>query len=116
MDVTTDPKHSTLQADTNSTLQNGSENPSKDCGCDAVSPAPVTDKIPTTSDLEKFGELPIQNAEGKTLTFREIYGDSSAERHLVIFIRHFFCGVCYLHPHPYPPSKRSELTTYLELP
>jgi len=115
MDTTTDPKDSTLQADANSKLQNDSENPVQDCGCDAGSPAPVTDKIPTTSDLEKIGELLVRNAEGKTLTFREIYGDSSAERHLVIFIRHFFCGVCYL-THIRILLEHFELTAYLELP
>ena len=99
MDAATDPKDSTLQADTNPKQQNGSENPAQDCGCDAGSPAPVTDKIPTASDLQKIGELLVQNAEGKSLMFREIYGDSSAERHLIIFIRHFFCGVGYLYLH-----------------
>ena len=98
MDTATDPKHPTLQEDANSNPQNSSEKPSQDCGCDAGSPAPVTDKIPTTSDLEKIGELPVQNAEGESFKFREIYGDTSAERHLVIFIRHFFCGVRCLHP------------------
>ncbi len=105
MDAATDSKHSALETDANSKLQNTSENPTQDCGCDAPSPAPVTDKIPTTSDLEKIDELQVRDAEGKSLKFREVYDDSSAERHLVIFIRHFFCGVRYLppHPHPHPP-------------
>jgi hypothetical protein len=115
MDAVTDPKNSTLQADVDSKLQNGSENPTKDCGCDAGNPAPVTDKIPTASDLEKIGELLIRDEEGKSLKFQEIYGDSSTERHLVIFIRHFFCGVRYLHQHSIL-LERSELTAYLELP
>lgn len=103
MDTVTDPEHPTLEADANLKLQNGSENPTQDCGCDAGSPAPVTDKIPTISDLEKIGELSVRDAEGKSLKFQEIYGDSNAERHLVIFIRHFFCGVRFLHPQPHSP-------------
>lgn len=80
-------------------LQNGnangtSEKPAKDCGCDAGAPAPVTDEIPTAAGLEKIAQLPVQDENGNSYKFSDIYGDPSAERHLVTFNRHFFCGVC----------------------
>jgi hypothetical protein len=78
----------------NRTVGDTSEKPAEDCGCDAGTPAPVTDKIPTAAELEKIGQLPVQDEAGKSYKFSEIYGDLSAERHLVTFVRHFFCGVC----------------------
>lgn len=76
-----------------SAVNGASEKPAEDCGCDADTPAPVTDKIPTAEELEKIGHLPVQDEAGKSYKFSEIYGDPSAERHLVTFVRHFFCGV-----------------------
>lgn len=78
----------------NGGLNGTSQKAAEDCGCDGPeAPVVVTDNAPTVSDLETIGELPVQDASGKEYKFSEIYGDPSAERHFVVFIRHFFCGV-----------------------
>jgi len=80
-----------LQADADAKIL--SEKPAKDCGCDVGGPAPVTDQVPTAADLEKASQLTVLDANGKSYKFSEIYSDSGAERHLIVFIRQFFCGV-----------------------
>lgn len=43
--------------------------------------------------LKEVGELPIKN-EKTFLPFRSLFADKDPqERQLIIFIRHFFCGV-----------------------
>jgi len=79
-----------LQA--SSVEKNISEKPAEYCGCGVGDPAPVTDQIPTAADLSKASELPVLDSSGKSYKFSEIY-DSGVERHLIVFIRHFFCGV-----------------------
>jgi len=75
-----------------SVVKNIPEKPAEDCGCDVSTPAPVTDQNPTAADLSKASQLPVLDASGKSYKFNEIY-DSGVERHLIVFIRHFFCGV-----------------------
>jgi len=58
-----------------------------------------------TGELNTNNEIPTQDTvldkDGKTVPFRNIYsGPNVTRRVLVIFIRHFFCGVCP----PSPPS------------
>ena len=55
----------------------------------------VNNKIPSKSDLEKCAELPILDVNKKSLPFKSLYtSENGGRRVLVIFIRHFFCGVC----------------------
>ena len=57
----------------------------------------VDDKIPTKSELDKAGERAVYDKDGKKYTFKDLVASSAASeprRVLVIFIRHFFCGVC----------------------
>jgi len=71
----------------------------KDCGCDApalegkknfVSPR----EIPSLESQNEAGNLPLLDVYGNMHSFRSVYeGDGSFDTHLVIFIRHFFCGV-----------------------
>lgn len=77
--------------------------PEKDCGCDvpvavmAGQDGPSMSGVhatPTTAELAKAGDLPLLDAEGKSYTFKSIYEDTSVDRHLIIFVRHFFCSVC----------------------
>ena len=54
----------------------------------------VNDDLPTEKDLKRVEDLLILDAQGKSRPFRELYDASGvAPRQLVIFIRHFFCGV-----------------------
>jgi hypothetical protein len=54
----------------------------------------VTNDIPTASDLQRVGDLLVLDAQGKSRPFKELYeAPLVAPRQLIIFIRHFFCGV-----------------------
>ena len=57
----------------------------------------VNNKIPSKSDLEKCADLPILDVNKKSLPFKSLYSSQKGGRRvLVIFIRHFFCGVSYI--------------------
>jgi hypothetical protein len=50
--------------------------------------------LPTQKTLKKIENLPILDADGKSIPFKNLYtGPNVARRVLIIFIRHFFCGV-----------------------
>jgi hypothetical protein len=68
----------------------------EDCGCgDETKVAPTTNALPTASELKKIDDLPLLDAEGNEHSFRSVYASPDADKHLVIFVRHFFCGVRY---------------------
>jgi hypothetical protein len=75
--------------------------------------------LPTQATLKKIENLPILDKDGKSLPFKNLYtGPGVTRRVLIIFIRHFFCGV---RPPPFSllPSDESKLTARLsetELP
>lgn len=49
---------------------------------------------PTNKELERCAELPVLDVYNKPHTFKSLYsGERAARRVLVLFIRHFFCGV-----------------------
>lgn len=57
---------------------------------------PVNDHPPSASDLHKVEDYKILDRKGEAHTFRSIYnGPDSTKRVLVVFIRHFFCGVSF---------------------
>lgn len=50
--------------------------------------------LPTPKTLRKIDSYQLLDAEGKTHTFKSLYsGPGITKRVLVVFIRHFFCGV-----------------------
>lgn len=51
-----------------------------------------TSKPPSQSDLQKAASLPILDASGKSHKFKSLY--DGKRKVLIVFIRHFFCGVC----------------------
>jgi len=55
----------------------------------------VSDDIPTTTAVDKAGNIPVFDAAGNSRLFRSLFsvGDVVGDRQLIIFIRHFFCGV-----------------------
>ena len=61
----------------------------------------VNNNPPTKGDLEKVADLPVLDQNRKKYTFKSLYADNQngPRQVLVIFIRHFFCGVCM----PPPP-------------
>ena len=57
----------------------------------------VNNLPPNKNTLVTAGELPVLDKDGKKLPFKSLYPTNLRQRVLIIFIRHFFCGVC-------PPS------------
>lgn len=63
----------------------------------------VNNDLPSEKDLKKVEDLLILDAQGKSRPFRELYDASGvAPRQLIIFIRHFFCGVSRARLNPLP--------------
>ncbi|KAK4984236.1 hypothetical protein LTR50_006732 [Elasticomyces elasticus] len=44
--------------------------------------------------IDRCADLPVLDADGRPKPFKSLYTDSKNERHLIVFIRHFFCGHC----------------------
>ena len=57
----------------------------------------VSQKAPSKSQLAKVADLPVLDSKGKTFPFKSLHSDPSNpnKRVLVIFVRHFFCGVSF---------------------
>lgn len=52
------------------------------------------DKLPSTESLHAAETYEVLDREGKAHSFKSLYSaPSSTSRVLLIFIRHFFCGV-----------------------
>lgn len=53
-------------------------------------------KLPSLETLRKLEDYTVLDEDGKSHTFKSLYsGHNVARRVLVVFIRHFFCGVSY---------------------
>ena len=76
---------------------------------------PVSNDKPTAADLAKAAEIPLLSTDGTSRTFESLYTSTGAPKQvLIIFVRHFFCGVS---PFPFstavpllPPPPPSPLT------
>ena len=56
----------------------------------------VSQKPPTQAELRKVADLPVLNAHAESIPFKSLYtAEREGRRVLVIFIRHFFCGVWF---------------------
>jgi hypothetical protein len=54
----------------------------------------TNNEIPSQEDLARVEKLTVLDKDGKTIPFKDLYnGPNVARRVLIIFIRHFFCGV-----------------------
>lgn len=52
--------------------------------------------IPSAATLKKIENYIVLDRHGKSHPFKTLYtGSNVARRVLIIFVRHFFCGVCY---------------------
>ncbi len=64
---------------------------------DAVNPTDfdgavrTNNKPPSRDTLKRIADLPVLDRDGKTHPFHSLYAQPG--RTLVIFVRHFFCGV-----------------------
>lgn len=52
-------------------------------------------RTPSGDVIKKAGEVTIHNAEAKSVLFKSLYNADNGQRKrvMIIFIRHFFCGV-----------------------
>jgi hypothetical protein len=52
----------------------------------------------TEKEFEEVGNVPIFDAEGNSRPFKSLYTGNQAigEQQLIIFVRHFFCGVSFI--------------------
>ena len=52
-------------------------------------------RIPSDDVIKKAGKVIVMDAEAKPVLFKSLYGAAAGQcrRAMVIFIRHFFCGV-----------------------
>jgi len=58
----------------------------------------VNDDVPSEDLVAKIASYPVYDGEGKEVPFRSLYEGSDGEKEthktLVVFMRHFYCGVC----------------------
>lgn len=65
-------------------------------------------ELPSAATLRKIENYVVLDRDGKSHPFKSLYtGRHVARRVLIIFVRHFFCGVS-----PNPPSKPPTTTNY----
>jgi len=63
--------------------------------------------LPSTQVQQEAGELTILDEQGTETPFKTLYPDGRTKRHLIVFIRHFYCGVRHLYlltPKQDPPK------------
>ena len=61
----------------------------------------VSNGIPTQADLDKCADLLVLDSQGTSRPFKRLYaGEGVAPQQLIIFVRHFFCGVSVSFPDP----------------
>jgi hypothetical protein len=81
--------------DTTSALASNSMDPTAEFSGDIM----TDNSIPTQKTIRKVADLPVLDKDGKSIPFKSLYsGPMVARRVLVIFVRHFFCGVSTILP------------------
>jgi hypothetical protein len=69
----------------------------------------TNNELPSPEVQKMIENYIVLDRHGKSRTFKSLYmGENKARRVLVIFIRHFFCGVCYLTPDNTPRRSMPE--------
>lgn len=55
--------------------------------------------LPDQKAVDAAGELLIKDEKGNEIAFKSLFADKPAdERQLIVFVRHFFCGVRITNP------------------
>lgn len=108
------PLQPKISMDTSSTVTNNGADPT----AEFVGDVDTDNTIPSQALLRKVADFQVLDQDGKSRPFKSLYsGPMVARRVLVIFVRHFFCGVrdcssSLIHG----PRLSSELTLHSELP
>ena len=91
----TDSTHPKSSLETADTAVNNPESDSEPVEVEFVGDVTTDDKLPTLETLKKIENLSVLDQDGKAVPFKNLYtGPNVPKRVLIIFIRHFFCGVC----------------------
>jgi len=55
----------------------------------------ISDDVPTPAKVASAGDIPVYDSAGNSRLFKSLFsvGDVVGDRQLIIFIRHFYCGV-----------------------
>lgn len=70
--------------------------PNNTAPCPTGDDIQVDNELPSLDILAKIQDYPVLDVDGKSIPFKSIYtGPNVARRVLVIFVRHFYCGVSY---------------------
>lgn len=71
----------------------------------ATAPPEQDNSLPTPETQSKIARYTVLDRHGQPHAFEDLYNAPDAPRRtLIIFIRHFFCGVRHL-PTPFPPAQ-----------
>lgn len=61
--------------------------------------SPAHRELPDPKKVGEAGDVLIKDKDGKDVPFKSLYTDKPAdERQLIVFIRHFHCGVSPARP------------------
>ncbi len=87
--------HSKSSLETADTAVNQPEVESEPIEVEFAGDVQTDNTLPSLQTLKKIENLSVLDQDGKAILFKNLYtGPNVARRVLVIFIRHFFCGVC----------------------
>jgi hypothetical protein len=79
-----------VSLDTSSTVTNNAADPT----AEFVGNVDTDNTIPSQALLRKVADVQVLDQDGRSRPFKSLYsGPMVARRVLVIFVRHFFCGV-----------------------
>jgi hypothetical protein len=102
-----------ISLDTSSTMTNNGV----DHTAEFIGDVDTDNTIPSQALLHKVADFPVLDQDGKSRPFKNLYsGPMVASRVLVIFVRHFFCGVSYAPPCYPSPVSLHLLRLFAELP
>jgi hypothetical protein len=81
-----------ISLDTSSTVTSNAADPT----AEFIGDVDTDNTIPSQALLHKVADFQVLDQDGKSRPFKSLYsGPMVARRVLVIFVRHFFCGVRY---------------------
>lgn len=99
-DLTPSPDHKLSNVSTSDGANDHTKDDSSNtAACPTGDDIHVDNKIPNQNILKKIEDYPVLDVGGKSIPFKSIFtGPNVARRVLVIFVRHFYCGVSYTPP------------------
>jgi hypothetical protein len=88
-----------LQSQMATTIANASrpEPPALDCSYEAPDgEAPTNNELPSAELISKLNDVSVYDEKGTSHTFKSIYAADDVDRHMILFVRHFFCTNCQI--------------------